>query len=190
MCESGTLVVHVTDWGPPEVAKYVYLISVDVRTRSSTGKLLTLEVPLLRHAGEFLQAFVAAAMTSGYEVWADVSRSVQNGGTWPRWASTGEQIPALFQAVEADSGAIYPVSVWLIPVDRGDSIGHLEAFRAQPFDEELYAEILRLGVVRVSLEETYCDVSSHVDLRPRVLMWMNTASEGQPLPVRWLTIAE
>lgn len=189
MTKDNLLIIHVTDWGTPDgIAPY--LVSLDLRARSSMGRLLRREEPFLLFARDFLEAFVAAAMSSGHDVWVNVARRVENCGNWPRWANRIEQIPALFHAVAAESADIFPVSVWLIPTGLPDAVSRLEDFRTRPFDDKLFSAILDLGIIRVSLDDEFCDIATSVKLRPELLRWMQIASEGQRLQVHWLLIPE
>lgn len=180
----------------PETVFFALTVSLDGRANGSPScEPIRPADQVLRHIARLLLKFAAEAFRLGYQVRVDVASAVAKDGTWPRWCSTLEQFSSLMVSILGSSNnhhsQIYPASVWLLPDGAPDIDAQIDIFRVERFDEELYRSILSSGVVRIMLDEPFCDIVADRYMGEQVLTWMQSAVKATTeTAVRWRLIAE
>jgi hypothetical protein len=85
---------------------------------------------------------------------------------------------------------IYPASIWLLPDAHPGLESQIDAFRGDGFNHELYRGILSREVIRIMLDDVFCDIVADPDMAERVLRWMQVAVRSTPEnEIRWQMIA-
>lgn len=119
----------------------------------------------------------------------DIGREARVSGAWPSiLRSEGElsRLRVLVDAAATVGSVLYPISVWAIPAERETETEELvEAFRDDPANQELLAEIYRRQTVRASLFASSLSLSVPPLLLERAEEWLRHATRALAIPVTW-----
>ncbi|CAA9350883.1 MAG: hypothetical protein AVDCRST_MAG68-3639 [uncultured Gemmatimonadetes bacterium] len=145
---------------------------------------------LLASASSFLVDFGGFALADGFTIRASPPRSYAGRVPEPRVCHTKSELAALVAALGAGIGTerhleLYPLSMWFYPARAQGLENFPELLRELPWDEAIWDDALARGLMRLSLDEDWFDLTADWAFAHRAVAWAQAACACSAKPVLW-----
>lgn len=177
--------------GEPKDGRVGY-IGIDVVEDEVSNDFDPSSVPtpvILQRVPQLLLHLCQAMLRDDRLLRVEVGRQAKVEGAWPRVLRSEADLPqirVLWGAAVSADDALYPISVWAIPVDGAvETEGLVDSFKQDPANSQLLAEVHGRNTVRISVFASSVSLSMPPLLLEKVEEWLRSAAAGLPLPVIW-----